>query len=162
MPGSKVKPFTPFQWEGQTGIDEFHRRIYLVKDEIKDDKIKFNYHDPRLSYMEGVIARGDRRISKLILRAFEKGCKFDGWTEHFEYETWLEAMDEVGIDGEFYANRVREEDEVFPWDFIDIGVTKEYLREEYNRAMDGETTKDCRKGCNNCGISDCVMRGVYS
>lgn len=156
------KPFTPFQWVGQTSIDEFHRKIYLVKDEIKDEKIKFNYHNPRLSYMEGVVARGDRRIGRLILRAFEKGCKFDGWSEHYKYDTWIEAMEEVDIDGDFYANRVRNEDEVFAWDFIDIGVSKEYLKEEYHRAINEETTSDCRKGCNNCGISDCVMRGVYN
>ncbi len=156
------KPFTPFQWVGQTSMDEFYRRIYLVKDEIKDPKIKFNYHDPKLSYLEGVIARGDRRISKLILRAFEKGCKFDGWSEHFRYETWIEAMDELGIDGEFYANRERGEDEVFAWDFIDIGVSKDYLKKEYDRAISEETTSDCRNGCKACGISDCVMRGVYN
>lgn len=156
------KPFTPFQWVGQTTIDEFYRRIYLVKDEIKDPKIKFNYHDPELSYMEGVIARGDRRISKLILRAFEKGCKFDGWSEHFKYETWIEAMDEVGIDGEFYANRERQEDEIFAWDFIDIGVSKDYLKKEYQRSLNEETTSDCRNGCRACGITDCVMRGVYN
>ncbi len=156
------KPFTPFQWVGQTTMDEFYRRIYLLRDEIKDPKIKFNYHDPKLSYMEGVIARGDRRLSSLILRAFEKGCKFDGWSEHFKYETWLEAMDELGIDGEFYANRKRDEDEVFAWDFIDIGVSKEYLKKEYHRAISEETTSDCRDGCRSCGISDCVMRGVYS
>lgn len=156
------KPFTPFQWVGQTTIDEFYRRIFLVKDEIKDPKIKFNYHDPKLSYMEGVVARGDRRISKLILRAFEKGCKFDGWSEHFKYETWLEAMYEADIDGEFYANRDREEDEIFAWDFIDIGVSKDYLRKEYKRSLAEETTSDCRNGCKVCGITDCVMRGVYS
>lgn len=156
------KPFTPFQWVGQTTMDEFYRRIYLVKDEIKDNKVKFSYHDPKLSYLEGVIARGDRKISKLILRAFEKGCKFDGWSEHFKYDTWIESMEEIGIEGEFYANRQRNEDEIFPWDFIDIGVSKDYLKKEYNRAINEETTSDCRKVCRGCGITDCVMRGVYN
>lgn len=156
------KPFTPFQWVGQTTMDEFYRRIYLVKDEIKDNKVKFSYHDPKLSYLEGVIARGDRKISKLILRAFEKGCKFDGWSEHFKYDTWIESMEETGIEGEFYANRQRNEDEIFPWDFIDIGVSKDYLKKEYNRAINEETTSDCRKACRGCGITDCVMRGVYN
>lgn len=156
------KPFTPFQWVGQTDVDEFHRRIYLLRDEIKDPKVKFNYHDPKLSSMEGVIARGDRRVGRLILRAYEMGCKFDGWSEHFKYETWLEAMEEVGIDGYFYANRERDLDEILPWDFIDIGVSKEYLIKEYKKSLAEETTSDCRLGCNVCGIDNCVMRGVYS
>ncbi len=156
------KPFTPFQWVGQTDVDEFHRRIYLLRDEIKDPKVKFNYHDPKLSSMEGVIARGDRRVGRLILRAYEMGCKFDGWSEHFKYETWLEAMEEVGIDGYFYANRDRDLDEILPWDFIDIGVSKEYLIKEYKKSLEEETTSDCRLGCNVCGIDNCVMRGVYS
>lgn len=156
------KPFTPFQWVGQTDVDEFHRRIYLLRDEIKDPKVKFNYHDPKLSSMEGVIARGDRRVGRLILRAYEMGCKFDGWSEHFKYETWLEAMEEVGIDGSFYANRERDLDEILPWDFIDIGVSKEYLIKEYKKSLAEETTSDCRLGCNVCGIDNCVMRGVYS
>lgn len=156
------KPFTPFQWIGQNSIDEFYRKIYLVKDSIKDPKVKFNYHDPELSYLEAIIARGDRNISKLILRAWEKGCKFDGWSEHYSYEKWIETLDELGIDGDFYATRHRELEEVLPWDFIDIGVSKDYLIKEYKKSLNEETTKDCREQCRGCGIKDCLMRGVFN
>lgn len=156
------KPFTPFQWIGQNSIDEFYRKIYLVKDSIKDPKVKFNYHDPELSYLEAIIARGDRNISKLILRAWENGCKFDGWSEHYSYEKWIETLDELGIDGDFYATRHRELEEVLPWDFIDIGVSKDYLIKEYKKSLNEETTKDCREQCRGCGIKDCLMRGVFN
>lgn len=153
------KPFTPFQWFGQNSIDEFMKKIYLVKNNIKDNKVKFNYHDATLSYLEGVFARGDRRLSKLLLKAWEKGCKYDGWSEHFKYDTWLEAMEETNIEGFFYANRQRNFDEVFPWDFIDIGVSKKYLQKEYEKSLAEKTTDDCRLGCTGCGIINCIMRG---
>lgn len=153
------KPFTPFQWVGQDSLEEFYRKARLLKDSIRDNKITFNYHDPKLSYLEAVIARGDRRISKLILKAWEKGCKFDGWADHFKYDKWIEAMEELNIDGDFYAARTRDLDEVLPWDFIDPLVTKEYLIREYKRSLEEKTTKDCRHGCRGCGIVDCVMRG---
>ncbi|MEW8972865.1 MAG: TIGR03960 family B12-binding radical SAM protein [Tissierellaceae bacterium] len=156
------KPFTPFQWVGQTTIDEFKRKAYLVKDSIKDNKVIFNYHDPELSYMEAIFARGDRRLSKLLIRAWEKGCKFDGWSEYFNYDIWIEALKEVDIDGDFYATRQRDMDEVFPWDFINPGVSKRYLEKEYKKALIGETTDDCRLGCMGCGIQDCSMRGRFN
>lgn len=153
------KPFTPFQWFAQNSVDEFMQKIYLVKNSIKDNKVKFNYHDATLSYLEGIFARGDRKLSELLLRAWEKGCKYDGWSEHFKYDLWIEAMEETNIDGEFYAGRTREFDELFPWDFIDIGVSKKYLLKEYKKALAEETTNDCRLGCTGCGIANCVMRG---
>ncbi len=156
------KPFTPFQWVGQETIDEFKRKAYLVKDSIRDNRVVFNYHDPELSYMEAIFARGDRRLSKLLIKAWEKGCRFDGWSEHFEYDTWIEALKEVDIDGDFYATRQREIDEVLPWDFIDPGVSKKYLAKEYKKAILGETTRDCRLGCMACGIQDCSMRGKFN
>lgn len=156
------KPFTPFQWVGQDSIEEFRRKIYLLKDSIKDPKVKFNYHDPELSYLEAIIARGDRKVSKLILRAWEKGCKFDGWSEHYNYEKWVEALEEIDLDGEFYARRDRKLDEILPWDFIDIGVSKEYLIKEYKKSLNEETTGDCRGQCRACGIEDCLMRGVFN
>lgn len=156
------KPFTPFQWYGQNNIDEFMRKIYLVKDSIKDNKVSFNYHDADLSYLEAIFARGDRRLSKVLVRAWEKGCKYDGWSEHFKYDLWLEALEETDIDGAFYANRFREMDEVLPWDFINPGVSKSYLAKEYERALNGDTTRDCRLGCRACGIDDCSMWGVFN
>ncbi len=154
------KPFTPFQWVGQETMDEFYRKIHLVKDNIKDNKITFNYHDPKLSYLEAIVARGDRKISKLIQRAWEKGCKFDGWSEHFNYENWVDSMEELGINGDFYALRNRSLDEILPWDFISPGVSKDYLIKEYKKSIEAQTTKDCRIQCRGCGISDCVMWGA--
>ncbi len=156
------KPFTPFQWFGQNTIDEFMRKIYLVKDSIKDNKVSFNYHDADLSYMEAIFARGDRRLSKLLIKAWEKGCKYDGWSEYFKYDKWLEALEETNIDGYFYANRTRDFDEILPWDFINTGVSKEFLIREYKNAIEGKTTNDCRERCRGCGIDDCVMRGVFN
>ncbi len=155
------KPFTPFQWVGQDKIENFYRKARLLKDSIKDNKISFSYHDPKLSYLEAVIARGDRRVSKLILRAWEKGCKYDGWSEHFKYDKWIEAMEELNIDGDFYALRTRDFDEILPWDFIDPLVSKKYLFKEYQKSLEGQTTRDCRQGCRGCGIVDCIMRGDF-
>ncbi len=154
------KPFTPFQWVGQNSIDEFYRKINLLRNNIKDKKVTFNYHDPKLSYLEAVIARGDRRVSRAIIRAWEKGCKFDGWSENFDYDLWIEAFNEVGIDGDFYALRERDIEEVFPWDFIDIGVSKNYLIREYEKAKSEELTRDCRLGCTGCGINKSYLGGV--
>ncbi len=156
------KPFTPFQWVKQESIDEFKRKAYLVKDSIKDNKVSFNYHDSELSYIEAVFARGDRRLSKVLIEAWKKGCRFDGWSEHFRYDLWLEAFEESGIDADFYARRERDEDEIFPWDFIDIGVSKKYLYREYQKALSAEPTNDCRLACTGCGIMNCTMRGVFN
>jgi len=156
------KPFTPFQWHGQDTIEEFNKKIRLIRDEIRDPKVSFNYHDPKVSYLEAVIARGDRKISKMLFKAWENGCKFDGWSEHFKYETYLNVMDEIGIDGGFYANRNRQFDENLPWDFLNPGPTKKYLISEYTKSLKGETTSDCRLGCTGCGIKDCAMWGVFN
>ncbi len=154
------KPFTPFQWVGQDSIDEFNRKIYLLKDNIRDRKIVFNYHDPKLSYLEAILARGDRRLSKTLIRAWEKGCKFDGWSELFDYDKWMEALLETEVQGDFYALRERELDEVLPWDFIDSGVSKKYLIREYEKAKAQELTRDCRLGCTGCGINKSFSGGV--
>ena len=156
------KPFTPFQWYAQDTIDEFLRKIYMVKNSIKDKKVVFNYHDADLSYIEAIFARGDRRLSDLLVNAWRKGCKFDGWSDLFRYDLWLEALEESNIDGSFYANRTRDINEVLPWDFINSGVSKEFLIREYKNAIDGKTTDDCRNGCRACGITDCSMRGAYN
>lgn len=154
------KPFTPFQWMGQESMDEFYRKIYLVRNSIKDKKVTFNYHDPKVSYIEAIIARGDRNISKLLLRAWEKGSKFDGWTEHFKYDSWIETLEELNIDGDFYALRNRSLDETLPWDFISPGVSKGYLKREYRKSLEEQTTGDCRAQCTGCGIENCTMGGV--
>ena len=155
------KGFTPFQWVGQDSIDEFFEKIQAVKGEVRDPKVKFQYHEPYVSRMEAVLARGDRRIGKLLLRAYENGQIFDGWSEFFRYDVWVKSMEEAGIDGDFYANRERDFDEVLPWDFIDIGVKKAYLKREYEKSMKALTTPDCRRKCNGCGIEDCEMWGEF-
>lgn len=156
------KPFTPFQWYGQDSIDDFMKKIYLVKNSIKDNKVSFNYHDADLSYLEAIFARGDRRLSKVLVKAWEKGCKYDGWSDLFKFDTWLEVLEDTETDGYFYANRTRELDELFPWDFINTGVKKTFLIKEYQSALNGETTPDCRKGCRACGIENCDMWGVFN
>ena len=154
------KPFTPFQWIGQNSIDEFYAKIKLLRDNIKDRKVTFNYHDPRLSYLEAVLARGDRKVGRALIKAWEKGCKFDGWSDLFKYEKWMEAFEEAGIDGDFYALRHRKYEEILPWDFIDVGVSKSYLIKENEKAINEELTRDCRLGCNACGINDAFTGGV--
>lgn len=154
------KPFTPFQWIGQNTIEEFNDKIKLLKENIKDRKIIYNYHDPKLSYLEAVLARGDRKVGKVLVEAWKNGCKFDGWSEFFSFEKWMEAFKQVNIDPDFYAIRERELDEVLPWDFIDVGVSKEYLSREYEKALKGELTNDCRLGCTGCGINKSFSGGV--
>ena len=154
------KPFTPFQWYPQDNIETFNKKIGLLKSSIRDNKVTYNHHDSRLSYLEAVLARGDRRVAQALVKAWEKGCKFDGWADKFNYEKWLEAFDEIGIDPDFYASRERSYEEILPWDFIDIGVSKKYLINENEKAKKGELTKDCRQGCTGCGINKSFTGGV--
>lgn len=155
------KPFTPFQWMAQNTMDEFKKKAYRLKDSIKDRKVNFNFHDADISYLEAIFARGDRRLSQVIERAFRAGCKYDGWSEHFDFEKWQKAFEEAGIDGDFYALRERSFDEVLPWDFIDPGISKDFLIREYENAINEKTTKDCRIHCNACGIENCSMKGSF-
>ncbi|SNV85191.1 TIGR03960 family B12-binding radical SAM protein [Clostridium cochlearium] len=147
------KPFTPFQWVAQDREEDVKEKIYALKDEFKSRAIHFTYHASKVSFLEAIFARADRRVCDVLIRAFEKGCKFDGWSEYFNYDAWMEAFEECGIDPEFYAYRNREYSELLPWDFIDIGVNKSYLIEENERAKRAEVTKDCRQGCTNCGVN---------
>ena len=147
------KPFTPFQWNPQDMKSSvIEKQRHLVR-KLKNRNITYNYHDSDTSLMEAVFARGDRRLGKVLLRAHELGAKFDGWDEHFDLEIWKQAMGECGLDISFYAHRTRELDEVFPWDHIDVGVSKKFLIREAEKALKGEITPDCRKGCNGCGIN---------
>ncbi len=154
------KPFTPFQWVGQNNIDEFYDKAKMLDREIKDKKVVFNYHAPRISYLEAVFARGDRRTADVLIRAWEKGCKFDGWNEWFKYNTWIESFEELGVSTDFYATREREITEILPWDFIDIGVDKNFLIDEYKCALNESTTPNCREKCSNCGINRRNVGGI--
>ena len=154
------KPFTPFQWVGQNTIDEFYEKIDLLKENIRDKKVVFNYHDPKLSYLEAVLARGDRKLSKVMVDAWENGCKFDGWSECFDYDKWMDSFKRLNIDPDFYATRERNIEEVLPWDFLDVGVSKEYLQSEYEKSLKGKLTRDCREGCTGCGVNKNFSGGV--
>ncbi|MGX4600915.1 TIGR03960 family B12-binding radical SAM protein [Faecalimicrobium sp. JNUCC 81] len=147
------KPFTPFQWHGQDTTEEVvEKQRHLVK-KLKNGNIKYNYHDSKTSLMEAVIARGDRKIGKVIYDAFKSGAKFDGWSEHFNLDTWKEAMEKNELDIAFYANRERDYEEVFPWDHIDVGVTKKFLVRENEKSRQDAISPDCRHKCNGCGIN---------
>lgn len=151
------KPFTPFQWASMCEVEEYNRRAHLVNDEFKAQhnrrSLSFKYHDAKTTVLEGILARGDRRIADVIYSAYQKGCLYDAWTEFFRYDRWMEAMEENGLDYHFYTTRERNLDEIFPWDFIDIGVTKEFLKREWNNAMEEKVTPNCREKCSGCGAS---------
>ena len=148
------KAHTPFQWEPQISIQQTTDLQYQLHCELKKRKLKFKWHDAPLSFMEGVFARGDRRLAPVLIRAVERGCRFDGWREHFSQERWLQAFADCGIDPEWYLRR-RELDEVLPWDHLDCGVTRDYLLAERERATAEAATKDCRDGsCSACGVCD--------
>lgn len=154
------KPFTPFQWFPQDSMEVFEEKQKHLSKILNNRKVKFNYHDASTSFLEAVFARGDRRVGAALLKAYEKGCKFDGWAEYFDLDLWLSAFDELEIDPNFYATRQRAYDELFPWDFINVGVTKEYLKKEFERAEAGVVTEDCRDGCTGCGLNQTLIGGI--
>jgi len=147
------KPHTPFQWEAQEERESLLKKIRYLKNKLNWRNISFSYPDIDRSYLEAVFARGDRRLGEVLERAHYLGCKFDAWREQFNFEAWQRAFSDCGLNMEFYANRVREEDEVLPWDYISCGVKKEYLLEEREKALKGVTTPDCRfEDCTGCGV----------
>ena len=145
------KPHTPFQWEKQITPAEYLRRCKLLKDHFYSKSIEYNYHEPELSRLEAVFARGDRRVSAVIEEAARRGARLDGWDEHFSYQTWLDAFDACGIDPNFYTVRGYGEEEILPWDTVYVGVTKEFLLRERRCAYEEKVTPDCRHGCSGCG-----------
>ena len=153
------KPFTPFQFEPQITETEIRRRQEYLKSCITTRKISLSYHDSPTSFLEGVLARGDRRLGNVIEAAYKKGCQFDSWTECFNLDRWLEAFDECGIDPAFYANRRRDFDEITPWEHLDYAVTKEFLIKEAKTALNEKTTPNCREKCAGCG-ANCYREGV--
>ena len=150
------KPHTPFQWEPQISKEEYERRVKLLREAIKTKTVTYNWHDSDTSFLEAVLARGDRRLGRVLECAWRKGAKLDAWEEYFSLERWLEAFDECGIDPHFYANRQRQRGEVMPWNMISSGVTEGYLWRERQRAFDAQTTPDCRTQCNGCGANRLV------
>ncbi len=147
------KPFTPFQWEPQNRIDTLIEKQKLLKEHIKTKSISYNWHQSHVSFLEAVFAKGDRRLCDVLIAAQKKGCRFDGWDEHFAYDKWLEAFADCGVDPEFYAYRKIEHSEVLPWEHIDIGVSKKHLIHEHELAYEEKTTPSCREKCSGCGAA---------
>lgn len=151
------KPFTPFQWARQCTKEEFLDKAFLtrkaVSEQLNQKSIKYNWHEADASVLEGVLARGDRRLSKVLLKVYEKGCFYDAWSEYFHNDKWLEAFTECGLSMDFYAFRERSVDELLPWDFIDCGVAKEFLRREWEKAKGEEVSENCKEKCQGCGAS---------
>ncbi len=155
------KPFTPFQWEAQITREEYHRRVDLLRNSIKNKSIQYNWHEMETSYIEAVLARGDRRLGKLLETVWRKGARLDSWSEYFDFQRWMEAFAETGIDPDFYALRERPKDEILPWSMIDIGVHPEYLWREREQAYRSVITPDCRVKCMGCGANCLLPDGVF-
>ncbi len=149
---------TPFQWVGQDDFATIKRKQAALLDSIRSRKISVAWHDVHTSVLEGVIARGDRRLGKAIYLAWKDGCRFDSWSECFNYDKWMHAIKEAGLTPEFYASRTRDLDEILPWDHIDVGVTKSFLKREWEKAQRAEVTKNCRQQCAGCGASRLLDR----
>ena len=153
------KPFTPFQYEPQDTLEEVERKQKLLIDSLTTKKITLSWHDSKTSVLEGVFARGDRRLSKVIFEAFKLGCKFDGWGECFDNDKWAEAFKKADIDPAFYNHRGRGFDEVLPWSHLDYCVSDDFLKKENLLAHSSTTTPNCREKCSNCG-ANCFKEGV--
>ena len=149
------KPFTPFQWAGMYTPGDYLARARVVNEgvhaQLNHKSIKYNWHEADVTVLEGILARGDRKIGQALLKVYEKGGIFDAWSEYFDYQRWEDAFTECGIDTDFYTMRERDLDEIFPWDFIDIGVSKEFLKREWKNAHDEKVTPNCRMKCSGCG-----------
>lgn len=151
------KPFTPFQWAPMCTKEEFLEKAYAtrtaIKGQLNQKSIKYNWHEADISVLEGVLARGDRKVADVIERAYKKGCIFDAWSEFFQGELWMEAFEELGIDIAFYTTRKRELEEIFPWDFLDCGVSKDFLKREWKKALEETVSPNCRAKCQGCGAN---------
>ncbi|HAB61608.1 MAG TPA: TIGR03960 family radical SAM protein [Lachnospiraceae bacterium] len=149
------KPFTPFQWVRMNTSEEFlEKQRFLngkMREQLNAKSIKYNWHEAELTMLEGVLARGDRRLSKIVYDAYKAGCIYDSWSEHFKYDLWMKAFEDNNMDPLFYTSREREFEEILPWDFIDVGVTKKFLIREYERAVSEKITPNCRQACSGCG-----------
>lgn len=147
------KPFTPFQWEAQDTMEQLKAKQQLLLESVKSRKISVSYHDARTSFLEGVFARGDRRLCDVMERAWRKGCRFDSWDECFRFEKWMEAFEECDVDPYFYTSRNRNYDEILPWDHMDYGIGKKFFQKEAEKAYQSVTTPHCREKCNACGAN---------
>ncbi len=154
------KPHTAFQWEPQIPMEEYQRRVDLLRDALKRDKsITYNWHDPHTSYLEAIFSRGDRRLASVLEYAWQNGAKMDAWNEYFDYQRWMDALEACGLSGDFYACRERRPDEVFPWARLSVGVSTEFLWREREQCYNSQTTPDCRTRCSGCGANQLLTGG---
>ena len=151
------KPFTPFQWAAQCTQEEFLDKAYLtrkaISEQLNQKSIKYNWHEADTSVLEGVLARGDRKLSQVILQVYQNGGIYDAWSEYFDNEKWMKAFEDSGLSIDFYTHRERSLDEILPWDFIDCGVTKEFLKREWLKAQGEEISENCKQKCQGCGAA---------
>jgi len=152
------KPHSVFQWFGQPSFEEIKKKQDYLKDNLKGSGIVFDWHDAETSFIEAVLSRGDRRLGAVLKEVWKKGSRFEGWSKHFKFSEWEKAFAKTGVEPEFYANRNRNKDEIFPWDHIDSGIDKSFLYNEYHKALKAEITSGCRQRCNQCGI--CTSLGL--
>ena len=156
------KPKTPFEFCGFNGVEELRRKQQMLVGSVRSRKIDISYHDSETSYIETVLAKGDRRVHEAILAAYRNGSIFDGWSEGFDYARWLKAFEDAGIDADFYALRARDTDEFEPWDIVDYGVSKSFLKREYEKAVAAQTTPNCREMCSGCGVNRFTGRECFA
>ena len=153
------KPHSPFQWEQQVTMEEYIRKVHLLRDNIKAKNVVYNWHDPQTSYIEATLSRGDRRIGNVIENVWRAGGRLEAWSDYFSFDRWMKAFDDAGVDPTFYAHRLRDKDEVMPWDNVDVGVRREHLWHEREQAYKSELSPDCRKQCSACGAAKLLKGG---
>ena len=150
------KPHSPFQWESQVTMDEYLRRVELLRDNMKARNVTYNWHDPDTSLIEAVLSRGDRRIGRVIEEVWRQGGKLDAWGEYFSFQRWMDAFSSCGVDPAFYANRLRGKDELLPWDHVDMSIRKSHLWRERELCYKSQLSPDCRAGCLACGANKLI------
>lgn len=153
------KPHSPFQWEQQVTMEEYIRKVHLLRDNIKVKNVVYNWHDPQTSYIEATLSRGDRRIGNVIENVWRAGGRLEAWSDYFSFDRWMKAFDDAGVDPTFYAHRLRDKDEVMPWDNVDVGVRRAHLWHEREQAYKSELSPDCRKQCSACGAAKLLKGG---
>ena len=153
------KPHSPFQWERQVTMDEYIRKVHLLRDSIKAKNVVYNWHDPQTSYIEATLSRGDRRMGRVIENVWRSGGRLEAWSDYFSFDRWMKAFDDAGVDPTFYAHRERERYEVMPWDIVDVGVSRAHLWHEREQAYKSELSPDCRKQCSACGAAKLLKGG---
>lgn len=153
------KPHSPFQWERQVTMDEYIRKVNLLRENIKAKNVVYNWHDPQTSYIEATLSRGDRRMGRVIENVWRAGGRLEAWSDYFSFERWMKAFDDAGVDPTFYAHRERDKDEVIPWDIVDVGVRRAHLWHEREQAYRSELSPDCRKQCSACGAAKLLKGG---